>query len=93
MPELTKVHPLDLLREVVPEQALVPVVNALVVGIKKHVVWDSSGGRVKYVEHAQHHLDALRAGETYDPDDHHHHASALVVRGLQILDAECADGG
>ena len=88
-----EVHPLDLLLEIVPNRAWIPVVNAFVVGLKKHKTWDSSGGRKKYVEHASHHLEALKSGETYDRDDHHHHAAALVVRGLQILDAECADGG
>ncbi len=88
-----EVHPLDLLREVVPDRALVAVVNALVVGLKKHKVWDSSESRQRYVRSAQNHLTALSEGRTYDEKDHHHHASALVVRGLQILDAECAGGG
>jgi len=88
----TKVDPLSLIRECIPNRPLVPVVNALVRGMDKHGPWDMTEEREDYVAHLRNHFEALSSGECYDKEDGQHHAASIVLRGLQILDLDYSMG-
>ena len=87
------------LTEHIPELNIIPrkawefVGQGLRIGRPKHGKWESSKGQAHYLAAARRHLEKLEAGETWDKDDGHHHAAAMVIRCLQVLDGCGGNGG
>jgi hypothetical protein len=78
----------DIIREIVPPRVRMAIAQGLIVGIKKHSAWDSDKGFFHYHDHLQDHLARMAEGVIRDADDGHTNGSAVVIRGMQLLDSQ-----